>query len=197
MLFLILSAILGPDESRRLIERLRARDATALGELYDRYGGVVYSIILRIARDTATSEDLTQEVFLRVWNRIPTFDMERGSLSTWMLTIARHSAIDFLRSRGGKQSRLSVSLDGMERPIAGGNAETELQSSTDAKKVRAAMARLEPKHRELLELAYFDGLSQTEMAEKLELPLGTVKTWVRSALRQLRENLRQPSGVSA
>ena len=92
---------------------------------------------------------------------------------------------------------MSVSLDGMERPIAGGNAETELQSSTDAKKVRAAMARLEPKHRELLELAYFDGLSQTEMAEKLELPLGTVKTWVRSALRQLRENLRQPSGVSA
>jgi RNA polymerase sigma-70 factor (ECF subfamily) len=197
MLFLILSAILGPDESRRLIERLRARDASALGELYDRYGGVVYSIILRIARDTATSEDLTQEVFLRVWNRIPTFEMERGSLSTWMLTIARHAAIDFLRSRGGKQARLSVSLDGLERPIAGGNAETELQSSTDAKKVRAAMARLEPKHRQLLELAYFDGLSQTEMAEKLELPLGTVKTWVRSALRQLRENLRQPSGVSA
>lgn len=197
MLFLILSAILGPDESRRLIERLRARDASALGELYDRYGGVVYAIILRIARDTGTSEDLTQEVFLRVWNRIPTFDVERGSLSTWVLTIARHSAIDFLRSRTGKQTRMNVSMDAMERPLAGGNAETELQTSTDAKKVRAAMERLEPRHRQLLELAYFDGLSQTEMAEKLELPLGTVKTWVRTALRQLRENLQQPSGVSA
>lgn len=197
MLFLILSAILGPDESRRLIERLRARDAAALGELYDRYGGVVYSIILRIARDTATAEDLTQEVFLRVWNRIPSFDIERGSLSTWLLTIARHSAIDFLRSRGGKQFRLNVSLDGLERPLAGGNAEIELQSANDARKVRAAMERLEPKHRQLLELAYFDGLSQSEMAEKLELPLGTVKTWVRSALRQLRENLQQPSGVNA
>ena len=197
MLFLILSAILGPDESRRLIERLRARDADALGELYDRYGGVVYSIILRIARDTGTSEDLTQEVFLRVWNRIPTFDVERGSLSTWMLTIARHAAIDSLRSRAGKQTRLNVSLDAMERPLEGGNAEKELQSSTDAKKVRAAMAKLEPNQRQLLELAYFDGLSQSEMAEKLELPLGTVKTWVRSALRQLRQNLQQPSGVSA
>ncbi len=197
MLFLILSAILGPDESRRLVERLRARDATALGELYDLYGVVVYSIILRIARDRATSEDLTQEVFLRVWNRIPSFDTERGSLSTWVLTIARHSAIDFLRSRGGKQARLNISIETLERPLTGGNAETELQSATDAKKVRAAMARLEPKHRQLLELAYFDGLSQSEMAEKLELPLGTVKTWVRTALRQLRENLQQPSGVNA
>jgi RNA polymerase sigma-70 factor (ECF subfamily) len=197
MLFLILSAILGPDESRQLIERLRARDAKALGELYDRYGGLVYSIILRIARDAATSEDLTQEVFLRVWSRVSSFDLERGSLSTWVLTIARHSAIDFLRSRAGQQSRKNVSIDAMERPLAGGNSETEMQTSTDAKKVRAAMERLEPKHRQLLELAYFDGLSQTEMAEKLDLPLGTVKTWVRSALRQLRENLRQPSGVNA
>lgn len=197
MLFLILSAILGPAESRQLIERLRARDAAALGELYDRFGGVVYSIILRIARDTATAEDLTQEVFLRVWNHIPSFDLDRGSLSTWVLTIARNAAIDFLRSRSGQQTRRSVSIDAMERPLAGGNAEAELQSSTDAKKVRAAMERLEPKHRQLLELAYFEGLSQSEMAERLELPLGTVKTWVRLALRQLRENLRQPSGVNA
>ena len=202
MLFLILSAILGPDESRRLIERLRARDATALGELYDRYGGVVYAIILRIARDRGTSEDLTQEVFLRVWNRIPTFDVDRGGLSTWVLTIARNAAIDFLRSRGGKQIRMSISLDalapdGKQRQFSGGNAETDLQVSMDAKKVRAAMEKLEPKQRQLLELAYFDGLSQSEMAEKLELPLGTVKTWVRTALRQLRENLQLSSGVSA
>lgn len=202
MLLLILSAILGPDESRRLIERLRARDAAALGELYDRYGPVVYSIILRIARDRGTSEDLTQEVFLRVWNRIPTFDVERGGLSTWVLTIARNAAIDFLRSRGGKQSRMSISLDalapdGRQKQFSGGNAETELQVLMDGKKVRAAMEKLEPKQRQLLELAYFDGMSQSEMAEKLELPLGTVKTWVRSALRQLRENLQLSSGVNA
>ncbi len=197
MLFLILTALLGPEESQRLIERLRARDTAALAELYDRYGSLVYTIVLRIARDTATAEDLTQDVFLRVWNRIPTFDVERGSLSSWMLTIARHSAIDFLRSRGGKQSRLNLSIDAMERPLAGGNAESELQTATDARKVRAAMAKLDPKHRELLELAYFDGLSQSELAERLELPLGTVKTWVRTALRQLRENLRLPSGVNA
>ncbi len=197
MLFLILSAILGPDESAGLIERLRARDASALSELYDRYGGVVYSIILRIARDTGTSEDLTQEVFLRVWNRIPTFDIERGGLSTWMLTIARHAAIDFLRSRGGRQRTMNVSLDGLTRPLSGGNAETQMQMSMDATTVRAAMEKLEPRQRELLELAYFEGLSQSEMAEKLELPLGTVKTWVRTALRQLRENLQLPSGVSA
>lgn len=92
---------------------------------------------------------------------------------------------------------MNVSLDGLTRPLSGGNAETQMQMSMDATTVRAAMEKLEPRQRELLELAYFEGLSQSEMAEKLELPLGTVKTWVRTALRQLRENLQLPSGVSA
>ena len=176
-------------DGRRLAARLQARDATALGELYDRYSLVVYSTIQRIARDGATSEDLTQEVFIRVWNRIPTFDIDRGHLSTWVLTIARHSAIDFLRSRGGKQSRLNISIDAMDRPLAGHDGARQLESFSDARKIRSAMSNLNAKHRELLELAYFEGLSQSEISSKLCVPLGTVKTWVGSALRSLRDHL--------
>jgi RNA polymerase sigma-70 factor (ECF subfamily) len=176
-------------DPRRIAQRLQARDAAALGELYDRYGNVVYATIQRIARDAATSEDLTQEVFLRVWNRVPSFDVDRGNLSTWLLTIARHAAIDFLRSRGGKQSRLNISIDAMDRPLAGSDGERQLELFSDVRMIRSAMSGLSPKHRELLELAYFEGLSQSEMSRKLEVPLGTVKTWVGSALRSLRDNL--------
>ncbi len=177
-------------ESRQLVERLRAREASALGELYDGYGGAVFSTIHRIARDSGAAEDLTQEVFLRAWNRIPSFNLDRGSLSTWLMTIAHNSAIDFLRSRRGQQSRRNVPIDGMERWLSAGNVVTELESSAEARRVRKAMERLEPRQRELLRLAYFEGFSQSEMAEHLSVPLGTVKTWMRNALWRLGEELR-------
>lgn len=177
-------------ESRQLVERLRAREASALGELYDGYGGAVFSIIHRIAGDAGAAEDLTQEVFLRAWNRIPSFNVDRGSLSTWLLTIAHNSAIDFLRSRRGQQSRRNVPIDGMERWLSSGNVVTELESSAEARRVRQAMERLDARQRQLLHLAYFEGFSQSEMAEHLRVPLGTVKTWMRNALWRLGEELR-------
>ena len=176
---------------RGLIDRMRARDATALGELYDQYGGAVYSIVLRIASDRTTAEDLTQEVFLRVWNRIPSYNLDRGSLSTWVLTIARHSAIDYRRSRAGQQALKNVSLEDLNHAPAVGNALADLEAASETRRVRKAMGRLSSKHRQLLELAYFEGLSQAEIAVRLEVPLGTVKTWATMAMRELRSHLAE------
>ncbi len=178
-----------PAESRQLVERLIARDTEALGELYDQAGSLVFAIALRVARDRGAAENLTQDVFLRVWNRIPSFDVERSSLLNWVLMIARYTAIDFWRSRQASQGRLSISLDAPDCPTVCSDARAYWHSYADAREVQAALSCLDPKHRCLLELAYFDGLSQPEMAHKLEIPLGTVKTRVRSALRQMREHL--------
>ncbi len=177
------------EESRLLADRLRARDAEALAELYDRMGTTVFSIILRITRDSAAAEDVTQDVFLRVWHRSPTFDVGRGSLCHWVLLIARCGAIDYWRSRSSVQSRRNVSIETLDHAVAAGSAPDGWQLYAEATDIRAALNRLNPKHRQLLELAYFDGLSQSEIAQRLQLPLGTVKTWVRLALRQIREAL--------
>ena len=177
------------EESRLLADRLRARDAEALAELYDRMGTTVFSIILRITRDSGAAEDVTQDVFLRVWHRFPSFDVGRGSLCRWVLLMARCCAIDYWRSRSSTQSRMNVSIEMLDHVVAAGSAPDGWQLYSETMDVRAAMNRLNPKQRQLLELAYFDGLSQAEMAQRLQVPLGTVKTWVRLALRQIREDL--------
>lgn len=176
-------------ESRQLAERLIARDTSALGELYDQAGSLVYAIVLRVARDPGAAENLTQDVFLRVWNRIPLFDVERGSLLNWVLMIARHTAIDFWRSRPAAQLRRTTSLDAPGGPMVCRDARACPHFYAEARELRSALNGLDPKDRHLLELAYFHGLSQSEMAQKLEMPLGTVKTRVRFALRQMRNHL--------
>lgn len=176
-------------ENRQLVERLMARDTDALGELYDQAGGLVYAMVLRVTRDPGAAENLTQDVFLRVWNRIPAFDVERSSLLNWVLMIARYTAIDFWRSRQASQLRRNTSIDAPDCPMVCSDARTHWRLYAEGRELRAALNCLEPKQRHLLELAYFDGLSQPEMAHKLEIPLGTVKTRVRSALRQMRNHL--------
>lgn len=182
-------------ESRQLAERLIARDTSALGELYDQAGSLVYAIVLRVARDPGAAENLTQDVFLRVWNRIPLFDVERGSLLNWVLMIARCTAIDFWRSRPAAQLRRTISLDAPGGPMVCRDARACPHFYAEARDLRSALNGLDPKDRHLLELAYFHGLSQSEMAQKLEMPLGTVKTRVRFALRQMRNHLSYTSAT--
>jgi RNA polymerase sigma-70 factor (ECF subfamily) len=146
---------------------------------------LVYSVILRVVRHPETAQDLTQEVFLRAWTRISQFDPEKGSLYTWVLTIARRLAIDYVRSQDARAAQATTSIGG-DRP-SNVNVEQDVVASAEAKRVQDALGRLEPQKRRLLELAYFEGLSQSEMAERLKLPLGTVKTWVRAALKEMRE----------
>lgn len=171
-----------------LIGRLQRRDPQALAELYDRYGRLAYSLILRVVRDTGVAEDLVQETFLRVWNRVQGFDAGKGSIGPWLLAVARNRAIDYLRSAGGRE-RNAVEFEETDHPALYTDMEHDLLISDKARRVKAAMAKLPANHRQVIELAYFEGLSQTEMAQRMGQPLGTVKTWVRAALKNLRDDL--------
>ena len=189
----VLAALRSPDESE-LIERLKRRDPQAAAELYDRYGRLVYSLIVRMVRDQAVAEDLVQETMLKVFNRLQFFDAQRGSLGAWIVTVARNQAIDYLRSAGGRQRQSELFLDGIEDPGIFsdlGFGESEILRFEQIRKVRDALGRLSENQRLVIELAYFEGLSQTEMAERLQQPLGTVKTWVRSALKMMRESMAE------
>jgi RNA polymerase sigma-70 factor (ECF subfamily) len=176
-----------------LAERLKRRDPQAMADLYDRYGRLAYSLILRIVRDAEMAEDLVQETFLRVWSRAQAFDSERGALGSWLLAVARNRAIDYLRSADGRMSRSSYELVEMENPALFANPESQIVTSDQAARIREALSKLNPSQRNVIELAYFEGLTQTEMAEKMGQPLGTIKTWVRTALKNLRDEL----GVAA
>jgi len=171
-----------------LVKRLQRRDPNALAELYDRYGRLAYSLILRVVRDTGVAEDLVQETFLRVWNRMRGFDAEKGAIGPWLLAVARNRAIDYLRSTTGR-ARNTLELETTEHPSLYNDMEKDLLVADKARRVKAAMEKLSANQRQVIELAYFEGLSQTEMAERMGQPLGTVKTWVRTALKNLRDEL--------
>jgi RNA polymerase sigma-70 factor (ECF subfamily) len=188
MLLPLLLAIHAPEADADLVDRLQHRDPQALAQLYDRYGRVTYSLILRVVRDTGVAEDLVQETFLRVWNRVQGFNAEKGSIGPWLLAVARNRAIDYLRSATGRQ-RNALEFEENEHPALYTDMERDLLLADEARRVKVAMQKLSPNQRQAIELAYFEGLSQTEMAERMGQPLGTVKTWVRTALKNLRDEL--------
>ncbi|MBI1897288.1 MAG: sigma-70 family RNA polymerase sigma factor [Acidobacteria bacterium] len=189
MLLAFLFALLSEGD-RELAARLQRRDPQAMADLYDRYGRLAYSLIFRIVKDAAVAEDLVQESFLRVWNRVQGFDPERGALGPWVLAVARNRAIDYLRSVDGRMAQSAVELEANEHPSMFTDLEREVLNRDRARHLQHAFERLNPHQRLVIELAYYEGLSQREMAERIKQPLGTVKTWVRSALQVLREELR-------
>jgi RNA polymerase sigma-70 factor (ECF subfamily) len=182
------AAFEGKDESE-IIRRLQSRDPQAMADLYDLYGRPTYGLIYRIVRNSAAAEDLVQETFLRIWNRIHAFDPEKGALGPWVLAVARNRAIDYLRSVEGRMAQTSVEVEKMEQPALFSGLESEILNLDRVRLLRDAFQKLTPNQRVVLELAYYEGLSQSEMAERMKQPLGTVKTWVRSALRTLRDQL--------
>src|SRR5262245_38919829 len=184
----ILMALHVSQDDSSLVARMQRRDPRALAELYDRYGRVTFALILRVVRDTGIAEDLVQETFLRVWNRVSGFDAQKGSIGPWLLAVARNRAIDYLPSAGGRE-RNALDYEETDHPALYCDMEKDLLVSDKARRVKSAMEKLSPNHRQVIELAYFEGLSQTEMAERMGQPLGTVKTWVRTALKNLRDDL--------
>ncbi len=191
LFFPLIFAALDAEGDRELAVRLQRRDPQALAELYDKYGRIAFSLIVRIVRDQGIAEDLTQETFLRVWNRMAGFDAERGALGAWVLTVARNRAIDYLRSVDGRTRQNAIELTATEMPSVFVDLEANLMNSDRARQLKAAFEKLNEKQRLVIELAYFEGLSQTEMAERMKQPLGTVKTWVRTALQTLRNELEE------
>src|SRR3954470_22981292 len=154
-----------------LAARLKRREPQAMADVYDRYGRLAYSLIVRIVRDSAVAEDLVQETFLRVWNRAQAFDSERGALGPWLLAVARNRAIDYIRSLDGRMARNAYELVEMENPALFADLEKQVVNSDQARRIQAALAKLNPTQRNVIELAYFEGLSQSEMAEKMRQPL--------------------------
>jgi len=172
----------------RLLERLAASDLKAAGELYDRYASVVLGLARRILRNDEDAEDVVQEVFSQAWRTAARFDAGRGSVAAWLIMIARSRAIDRLRSRAGRPEHASDhDPDLMPSQMPGPS--DQLLRNERADHVREALFALPGPQRTALELAYFEGLSQSEIARRLAEPLGTVKTRIRSALMTLRGRL--------
>jgi RNA polymerase sigma-70 factor (ECF subfamily) len=169
-----------PDDAA-LIARVRAGDESAMSDLYDRYSAVVYGVALRVLGDTMAAEDVLQEVFLRLWRNPQNFDPKRGRLAPWLAVIARNRAIDALRKRPAEEGIA-------ELPISTGvNLEDAAAQRLAIDKVRAVLAGLPPEQRRTLEMAFFEGMTHTEIAGKTGEPLGTVKTRIRSALLAVRK----------
>ena len=181
-----LPALYPPRETdASLAQRLQTRDAEAVSAIYDRYGKAVYAAILRIVGDATVAEDLVQETFIRLWNRSGSFDAARGALLTWVLAVARNLAIDHLRSSERRAAERSVELD---QSIPAGQPDP-VSSLHRQHYLAKAFANLTPRQKNVIRLAYYEGLSHSEMANRLKQPLGTVKTWVREALRSMRTEL--------
>jgi len=175
----------GPDAA--LVERMIAGDESALSTLYDRYSSMLFSMLMRILKDTSAAEEILQDLFLQLWRNPSRFDPSRGSLPSWLLVIGRNRAISRLRSR--ERREVSEDSDGfsMDSIPSPGNIEEEAQRSQLAQRLRSAMATLPPEQREAVELAYFEGMSQTEIATRTGSPLGTVKSRVRTAMQSLKQ----------
>ena len=168
-----------------LLRRIQARDTTALGTLYDSYGSLLYAVVLRIVGNAADAEDVLQDAWMQVWRQASNYDARRGAVGAWLLTVARSRALDRFRSKSAR-SRAEGGLDPATNPVPPDPAANAVQSQlTD--RLRTALATLTPEQRNVLELAYFRGMSQTEIATQLGTPLGTVKSWTRQGLLRLRE----------
>jgi RNA polymerase sigma factor (sigma-70 family) len=163
-------------------------EQSALAELYDRYGRTAYGLALRVVRDQTLAEDAVQEAFLTVWRSASRFVPERGRASTWILTLVHRRAVDAVRR---EQRRRAESLDRAAEPAVEG-VEEDAWLRLQRERVQAALRTLPDAQREALELAYYGGFSQSELAERLGQPLGTIKSRMFSGLTRLREVLGEP-----
>ncbi|MGB0005603.1 MAG: sigma-70 family RNA polymerase sigma factor [Candidatus Sulfotelmatobacter sp.] len=164
-----------------IVTGLKTGDQGAMAELYDRYSSVVYAVALRVLGDTGAAEDVLQEVFLQLWRNPHAFDAARGNLASWLAVVTRNRAIDFLRKRRPETDIENVVLS--VAPDLAGDAER----ARAAAKVRGVMGSMAPAQRGALEMAYWEGMSHSEIAEKTGEPLGTIKTRIRAGLITLRK----------
>jgi len=186
-----------PDVDRELVRRMQTGDERALGAFYDRWFPVVNCLVTRILKTPAEVEDIVEETFWQVWRQAARFDAERGSVQTWLLTIARSRALDRLRVARRRREE-PIEKDSIDDTASGAESIDarapndpllDVELAERRRIVRAALSELPPEQREALELGYFSGLSQSEIAERTGQPLGTVKTRMRLAIQKLRGRL--------
>jgi RNA polymerase sigma-70 factor (ECF subfamily) len=195
LLSLIQAQIVQNEEDLRLMMQIVKRDASALSMLYDRYSALVHTMVLKMVKATDEAEDLVQEVFMQVWNKAAMFAATKGSVYTWVVTIARRRAIDRLRS--SQSVNKGVSLDDgevtFELPDAAyaSNPFHATITSEYEELMKSGLALLTRDQRTIIELSYYEGYTQQQISKKLKIPLGTVKTRMRQGLMRLRDYLRQ------
>lgn len=167
-------------QDQQLIYRLQAQDRAAIGTLYDAYGSALFGVVLRIVQQRELAEQVLQDTFVKAWRNGGSYDSSKGRLFTWLLNIARNTAIDATRTAHFQNSRKTDSLDSLVHTPGGEGI------STDEIGVREVVNRLDEKYRTLIDLVYFQGYTQEEAAEKTGIPIGTIKTRLRYAINELR-----------
>jgi len=190
-------AVFTPSESSgvsldaTLVQRLLQRDVRAFEELYDRHSRIVYGLVLRILQQAATAEEVVQDIFLQLWRNASQYDGSRGPFLPWLLTLARNRALDHLRLKSERQRRREDQPEELP-PVAvsAPDFEGKLDDQRRAVRLRELMSALQPQQKRAIELAYFEGLSHSEIAARLQEPLGTVKSWIRNGLLKLKEGLQ-------
>jgi len=168
-----------------LVSALAAGDLDAMDFLYRRYSTLAYSLALRILGDPGRAEDAVQDAFVRVWTRAAAFDASRGSLRTWVLTVVRNRAVDYLRGTPARQRNELELLVEVPAVGAGSDPWREVSESLERSAVREALGSLPSEQRQMIELAYYGGYTQTEISQMADVPLGTVKSRTRLALEKL------------
>ena len=181
-----------PDDLQ-LLQRIAAKDKDALNTLYNRYMTPVYSLSLHMLKQPPLAEEVTQDVFLNIWLKADSFNASRGNPRSWIMSVTHHRVVDVIRAR--RRTYTMTDPEGYETlerlPSSGPSVESQVTQSLDRERIVRALATLPDNQREVIELAYFEGYSQSEMAEKLSQPLGTIKTRVRLAMQKLRMSLQE------
>ena len=176
-----------------LARRLLQKDVEAFEQLYERHSRIVYALALRILQQGSTAEEVVQDVFLQVWRNARHYDEQRGPFIPWLMTLARNRALDRLRLKSERQRRQESQTEELPTVVEAPQYEKDLDEKRRAERVRALMASLHPQQKKAIELAFFEGLSHSEIAESLKEPLGTVKSWIRNGLLRLKEGLQATS----
>ena len=179
-----------------LVQQILQRDMRSFEQLYDRHCRLVYGLVFRIVQQAGTAEEVVQDVFLQLWRNASQYDASRGSFLPWLLTLARNRALDTLRLKSERQRRREDQTEELPGISAAPEFENQLDEKRRATRVRELMTGLQPQQKRAIELAYFEGLSHTEIADALKEPLGTVKSWIRNGLLRLREGLRTTPGTA-
>jgi RNA polymerase sigma-70 factor (ECF subfamily) len=176
-----------------LLRLIIQQQTDALSELYDRYSRLVYSLAFQMMGDVAAAEEVTQDVFFRIWEKAHTYRAEQARVSTWITSITRYRSIDLLRRRGTRPDHTSLAWDDLPlnvMPVTEGDPEDMTELSLLQKRVRDAIATLPAEQKKVLALAYLKGLTHSEIAELLGDPLGTVKTRIRAGMLKLKDLLK-------
>jgi len=167
-------------DENELLDMLRRQDRKAFNYLYDNYSDALYGVVLKVVRTEEIAQDLLQDIFVKIWKNVEKYNPEKGRLFTWMLNIARNTSIDYLRVNRLEIQDIDSSVYAVEQ-------NQTIYNELDSKELKEIVSRLKPEQQQLIEMVYWGGYTHEEAAQRLDMPLGTVKTRVRNALRDLRK----------